>query len=100
MGELRQLLSLGVVVGSLLTVVFFKLEVRRLGYSVLRKTHQEINLKNERRLLDLEFARMAQPGRIESVATRKMELKRPTHSRVVQMYVGLNEVENNFNSTP
>ena len=96
----RPLISLAIIVGTLLTVVFFKLEVRRLGYEVLRKNRQEINLKNERRMLDLDFARMTQPGRIESVATRKMELKRPIHSRVVQMYVGLNETENNFHSTP
>lgn len=83
---MKPFVSIFIVVGTLLFVVFVKMETRRLGYSVLKQTRQEKLLKDELRRLDLKFTKLTRPGRIEQLATRRLELKRAAHGQIVQLF--------------
>lgn len=72
----------------MLFVVFVKMESRRLGYSVLKKNRIEKSIKDDRRMLDLQFAKLTRPGRIEKVATSKLDLKRAGKGQIVQLFYG------------
>jgi hypothetical protein len=64
------------------------MESRRLGYSVLKKNRMEKSIRDDRRMLDLQFARLTRPGRIEKVATAKLDLKRAGKGQIVQLFYG------------
>lgn len=64
------------------------MEARRLGYAVLKKTRVERSLKDDGKMLDLQFAKLTRPGRIERVATSKLDLKRAGKGQIVQLFYG------------
>jgi cell division protein FtsL len=86
MSSFKPFLSLFFIVSALLSVVFVKMESRRLGYSVLKQTRVEKALKDDRRILDIEFAKLTRPGRIEKVATSKLDLRRAGRGQIVQLF--------------
>ncbi len=88
---IKPFVSILLIVITLLSVVFVKMETRRLGYSVLKKTRNEKSLIDARRDLDMRFARLTRPGRIEQIALRRLDLKRAQKGQIVQLFFDKNE---------
>ena len=86
MTQLRPFLSIFIFIAMLLSVVFVKMESRRIGYSLLRKNRIEKSLIDDRRQLDMHFARLTRPGRIEHLATTKYEMKKAGRGQIVQLF--------------
>lgn len=83
--ELAPFLSLVIIIFSLFCVVFFKMEIRRMGYSVLRQTREERKLRDFERQQMVQLAKITRPGRLQSVAQNRLTLKRADAHQIVQM---------------
>lgn len=88
---LKPFASILIIVMMLLSVVFVKMETRRLGYSVLKKTRTEKSLIDARRDLDMRFTRLTRPGRIEQIALKRLDLKRAQKGQIVQLFFDKDE---------
>lgn len=88
---LKPLLSIVFIVSTMLSVVFVKMENTRIGYAVLKMTRVEKSLKDERRRLDLTFARLTRPGRIEMLAAKKLDLRKAQKGQIVQLFYDEND---------
>tara|TARA_Y100000780_G_scaffold226633_2_gene240908 strand:+ start:78758 stop:78991 length:234 start_codon:yes stop_codon:yes gene_type:complete len=74
-----------ILVGTLFTVVFFKMEIRRMGYVVWKLSRAEKIAEDTKNLHKLEYARLTRPERIEAFAANFFSLKKAEHQQVVYM---------------
>lgn len=79
----KPFLSISMIIFALFVVVFCKMEVRRLGYLVLKQARQEKNVQDEKRLVALQYASLIRPERIESYAQNYWSLARAQQKQIV-----------------
>ncbi len=77
--------SLLIIVFCLFTVVFCKMEVRRMGYSVLKLTREERQMKDLGRQQMIQLATITRPERLQQVAQARLTLKRAEVGQIIQM---------------
>lgn len=82
---LKPFISVGLVIFTLLTVVFMKMEVRRVGYSLLKDSRQHKTLTETKRLQEMTLAQLVRPERIENIAQKRLSLQKPTKGQIVQL---------------
>jgi len=85
LSRIRPFISVLIFIGALFVIVFFKMEVRRMGYSVLRLSRFEKIEADRRRSRILTYARLVRPDRIEQIAQKQLALSRPQSGQIVQM---------------
>ncbi len=83
--DLRPFLSVLLVIFTLLTIVFVKMEVRRMGYTLLKESRGLKSLTEEKRLKEMTYAQLTRPERIETFAERKLSLKKAVKGQIVQL---------------
>lgn len=83
--SLRPLLSLTFLVLTLLGLVFLQMEERRLGYQVLKLERQQRNLVNQRRMKEVQLARMMKPQNVKKIAQQRLTLKKTESHQVIHM---------------
>ena len=85
LAELRPFLSVLVIISSLFSVVFIKMEVRRVGYSVLKESRSYKKLNDEKRKLVIQLARVTRPARLRKIAVSQLTLDDAKIGQVIQM---------------
>ncbi|MFK8138780.1 MAG: hypothetical protein AB8E15_10505 [Bdellovibrionales bacterium] len=79
------LTSLFIIVVSLLTVVFCKMEIRRMGYLIWKESRATRLAQDKMRLQSLKFAKLTRPDRIEIYAKRYFELKKARPDQIISL---------------
>ena len=77
--------SLLIIVFCLFSVVFCKMEVRRMGYSVLKLSREERNMKDLERQQMIQLAKITRPERLQQVAQGRLTLKKAEVGQIIQM---------------
>lgn len=77
--------SVGIIVMSLFMVVFCKMEMRRIGYSVLKLTREARQMRDHERLQMIQLAKITRPERLQSVAQNRLTLKKAESGQIIQM---------------
>jgi hypothetical protein len=83
--EFAPFLSVLIVVGFLLSMVFCKMEVRRMGYSILQLTRVEHQMRDRERVEMVQLAKITRPERLQSVAEHRLTLRRAGAGQIIQM---------------
>lgn len=83
--EFAPFLSILVIIGCLLSMVFCKMEVRRMGYSVLQLTRVERQSRDRERVQMVQLAKITRPERLQAVAENRLTLKKPGFGQIIQM---------------
>lgn len=82
---LKPFVSVSLIIFTMLTVVFMKMEVRRVGYSLLKDSRQLKTLTETKRLQEMTLAQLVRPERIENFAQKRLSLQKPTKGQIVQI---------------
>ncbi len=82
---MKPYISVMIFIVALLSIVFCKMEVRRVGYMFWKATKQEKDLKDDLRVKSLEFAKLTRPDRVEKYARQFWALNKPVSGQVVQL---------------
>ena len=77
--------SLLIIVFCLFSVVFCKMEVRRMGYSVLKLSREERKMRDLDRQQMIQLAKITRPERLQQVAQARLTLKRAEFGQIIQM---------------
>jgi hypothetical protein len=85
LNTLKPFASVVIVIGLLLGTVFCKMEIRRVGYSVLKLAHAEKRLTEYLRLRKLKLAQLTRPGHVTHLAQQELTLKKPQAGQVIQL---------------
>lgn len=83
--QLKPILSVGLIVTSLMIVVFFQMEERRLGYGILKYTRDYKEKLEERRLKEISLARSMRLDKVEKLAQRRTSLRRTEINQVIYL---------------
>jgi len=83
--SLKPFVSLVLIISSMLTIVFCKMEVRRIGYMFWKETKIEKRVKDDLRMNSLELATLTRPDRVEQFAKKYWSLNKPDNKRIVQL---------------
>jgi cell division protein FtsL len=83
--ELAPFLSILIVISTAFAVVFCKMELRRVGYSVLKLTRAERKMRDHQRYRMIQLAKITRPERLQAVAQNRLTLKRAESGQIIQM---------------
>ena len=83
--KLRPFLSLLIIVGTLFSTVFFKMEVRRVGYLVLKENRQFKNAQDEVRMKVMTYAKVTRPDRVREFALSQLTLSDARRGQIIHI---------------
>ncbi|MGE4131534.1 MAG: histidine kinase [Bdellovibrionales bacterium] len=83
--ELRPFVSVLILIATLFSLVFMKMEVRRMGYAVLKSTQNYRRLKDNYRLMSMEYARLTRPDKIRKYAESRLTLNDARNGQIIQL---------------
>lgn len=78
-------LSILLIIVALFSLVFFKMEQRRLGYEVWQLSRTEKIHQEKLRAQNLAFAKLTRPERVEKYAKTYWALQRAQQSQIIQI---------------
>jgi len=85
LNEILPFLSVLLLVFTLFALVLLKMEVRRMGYVVLKLSQQQRQLIDHRRLMSMEYARLTRPDRVHHFATSRLNLNDSRNGQIIQL---------------
>ncbi len=83
--DLMPFFSVLIVVSTLFGLVLLKMEVRRMGYSVLKATQEFHKLKDHQRLMRMEYAHLTRPEHIRKYAVSHFTLNDAHNGQIIQL---------------
>lgn len=85
---LKPFLSVCIIIGTLFVIAFCKMEVRRMGYQVLRTSREVKKEQDNYRVQMIAFAKITRPERIEAFAQTKLAMQKATQGQIIQIAGG------------
>jgi cell division protein FtsL len=85
LNEILPFLSVLILVSTLFGLVLLKMEVRRMGYSVLKATQEYRKLKDHNRLMSMEYARLTRPEHVRKYALSHLTLNDARNGQIIQL---------------
>jgi len=82
---LKPYISVLIVIMTLFTVVFFKMEVRRLGYIALKESRSYKSIRDQKLLQEISYAQVIRPERVRQFAMSQLTLIDARSGQIIQM---------------
>ncbi len=83
--ELRPYFSIFIIIGFLFTIVFLKMEIRRIGYTDLKLSRVEKRTRDLSRGQMIALAKVTRPDRLQKVAESRLTLRKAESGQIIQM---------------
>lgn len=83
--QLKPFLSVFFVISTLFTIVFLKMEERRMSYVVLKDTREFKKYKELKKQKEIQLAKLTRPQLVETVAKQKLTLKRALPTQIIHL---------------
>ena len=85
LNEILPFISILILVSTLFCLVLLKMEVRRMGYSVLKSTQTFRKLKDHQRMMRMEYARLTRPETVRRYAVAHLTLNDARNGQIIQL---------------
>lgn len=83
--DIAPFMSVAILALALFFLAFSKMEVRRLGYGVLKLSREERSLRDLERDAVIRLAKSTRPERMALVAESRLTLRRAVKGQIIQM---------------
>ncbi len=83
--EVRPFISISIIILTLFSLVFLKMEVRRMGYSMLKQVQEYKTMKDLHRLKIIKYARLTSPERLRKMAKTHLTLSEADLGQIIQI---------------
>jgi hypothetical protein len=83
--EIKPIFSITMVIVTLFSIVFAKMEVRRMGYSVFKQSREFRRLQDNYRLKTIEYAKLTSPENLRRIAVSKLTLSEAEVGQIIHM---------------
>src|SRR4051812_304459 len=77
--------SVLIFVATLFGLVLAKMEVRRMGYSVLKASQEHHKLQDRYRMMSMEYAQLTRPDRVRKYAVSRLNLNDSRNGQIIQL---------------
>lgn len=81
----RPFISVCFIVFTLFSLVFLKMEERRISYAVLKLTREFKKVSEIKKQKEIQLAKLSRPQFVETVAKGKLTLKRATDKQIIHL---------------
>jgi hypothetical protein len=85
LNQLKPLFSVMIVIFCLFALVFLQMEVRRMGYVVLKQSREYKTHLDRYRMYNMEYAKAMRPERVRGLAMTKLTLNTAKQSQIIHM---------------
>jgi hypothetical protein len=85
LNEMLPFFSVLILVGTLFGMVLLKMEVRRMGYSILKASQEYRKLKDYQRLMEMDYAHLTRPDAIRKYAVAHFTLNDARNGQIIQL---------------
>jgi hypothetical protein len=82
---LKPFVSLVLIISSLFALVFLRMEERRLGYSILKLNSEYKKIEDQKRMLEMQLAKVTRPQLLDNWAQRKLTLKKLESNQIIHL---------------
>jgi cell division protein FtsL len=83
--EMMPFFSVLMLIATLFSMVLLKMEVRRVGYSVLKSTQEYRKLKDQYRHMQMEYAALTRPDVVRRYAVSRLTLNDARNGQIIQL---------------
>lgn len=83
--DVKPFLSIVILISTLFFIAFLHMEERRLGYQIYYLSQQNKKIEIERKVKEIELARLAIPSQIMSFAKNKLTLRNPELNQIIHL---------------
>ena len=83
--HVKPFISVLIIIFTLFSLVFFKMEVRRMGYAMLKEVQDYKKQKDLHRLKVIKYAELTSPERLRSIAKSKLTLSDAELGQIIQI---------------
>lgn len=83
--QLKPFLSVFFIIATLFSIVFFKMEERRMSYVVLKSTRELKKTKEIKKQKEIVLAKLTRPQLVENIARKKLTLKRAQSTQIIHL---------------
>ncbi|MBL7544918.1 MAG: cell division protein FtsL [Bdellovibrionaceae bacterium] len=83
--DIKPFLSIVIMICTLFFIAFLHMEERRLGYQIYYLSQQNKKIEIERKVKEIELARLAIPSQIMSFAKNKLTLRSPELNQIIHL---------------
>lgn len=83
--QMRPLLSILIIIVSLFLLVFLQMEVRRMGYVILKQSREHKVQLDEYRMKVMKYAKMVRPEHVREVAVSRLTLNEAKQGQIIHM---------------
>ncbi len=91
--NLKPVISVALIILTLFSVVFFQMEERRLGYSLLKLTREYRQVQEVKRNKEIQLAKVTGPQWVEKVAASRFTLKKAEASQIILLPNPIEDLE-------
>lgn len=85
LNEIKPFISVCIILSTLFTVVFIRMENRRMGYALFDLAQKEKQETQKQRLAVLNLARMTSPERVRKIATSQLTFQMAKEGQVIRI---------------
>ena len=83
--SIKPILSILVIISTLFSVVFLKMEIRRVGYSVYKSVNEFRSLQDNYRLKVIDYARFTSPDFLRKAAVSQLTMTDAGAGQIIHM---------------
>lgn len=83
--HLKPFLSIIIIIATMFVMVFFKMETRRMGYSLLKQNQKYQSLQDDYRHSLIKYAKITRPERVRSYAVSRLTLSDAQKGQIIQL---------------
>lgn len=81
----KPFISVCFIIFTLFTLVFLKMEERRLSYAVLKLTREFKKVAELKKQKEIQLVKLSRPQFVENIAKEKLTLKRATDKQIIHL---------------
>lgn len=82
---MKPFVSILLIIGTLLSLVFLQMEERRLGYAILKLTREQRQTVEEKRTKATLLAKITRPQHVEKMAQSRFTLKKVQANQIIHL---------------
>ncbi len=83
--EFKPYLSIFIIITFLFSMVFLKMEIRRIGYADLKLSRDEKRTRDQSRGQMIALAKVTRPDRVQKLAESRLTLRKAESGQIIQM---------------
>lgn len=82
---IKPFISVCLIISTLFSLVFLKMEERRMSYEVLKLTREHKKISEIKKQKNIQLVKLSRPQSVENIAKGRLTLRRATEKQIIHL---------------